>query len=105
MPLSIAACRTVLPFWTVTCRPSIVSVTVSISSRSYQEKQPASPKLAVASEGGKLAGIGARRRLDNGRRAPRLTNLTMYATRSRLSFERDHVNEHVQWAVVAALVA
>ena len=31
MPLSIAACRTVLPFSTVTCRPSIVSVTVSIS--------------------------------------------------------------------------
>ena len=37
MPLSIAACRTVLPFSTVTCRPSIVSVTVSISlDRSYQ---------------------------------------------------------------------
>ena len=31
MPFSIAACRTVLPFSTVTCRPSIVSVTVSIS--------------------------------------------------------------------------
>src|SRR5262245_8654422 len=31
MPLSIAACSTVLPFSTVTCRPSIVSVTVSIS--------------------------------------------------------------------------
>src|SRR5581483_4086555 len=31
MPLSIAACRTVLPFSTVTCRPSIVSVTVSIN--------------------------------------------------------------------------
>src|SRR5579862_1385924 len=30
MPLSVAACRTVLPFSTVTWRPSIVSVTVSI---------------------------------------------------------------------------
>src|ERR1700739_226039 len=30
MPPSIAACRTVLPFSTVTCRPSIVSVTLSI---------------------------------------------------------------------------
>src|SRR5689334_4793830 len=35
MPLSIAACSTVLPFSTVTGRPSIVSVTVSISSKSY----------------------------------------------------------------------
>src|SRR5436190_14650030 len=31
MPLSMAACRTVLPFSMVTCRPSIVSVTVSIA--------------------------------------------------------------------------
>src|SRR6478736_214113 len=31
MPLSIAACRTVFPFSTVIWRPSIVSVTVSIS--------------------------------------------------------------------------
>ena len=36
MPLSMAACRTVLPFSTVTCRPSIVSVTVSISLQSYR---------------------------------------------------------------------
>src|SRR5262245_51602263 len=35
MPCSIAAWRTVLPFSTVICRPSIVSVTVSISLRSY----------------------------------------------------------------------
>src|SRR5262245_37669252 len=34
----MAACRTVLPFATVTCRPSIVSVTDSIRQRSYQEK-------------------------------------------------------------------
>src|SRR2546426_1004200 len=33
MPFSIAACRTVLPFSTVTCRPSIVSVTVSINTK------------------------------------------------------------------------
>src|SRR5437764_515561 len=31
MPASMAACRTVLPFSTVTDRPSIVSVTVSIT--------------------------------------------------------------------------
>src|ERR1700674_5387638 len=36
MPPSIAACRTVLPLSTVTCRPSIVSVTFSIWKRSYQ---------------------------------------------------------------------
>src|SRR5262245_33560930 len=36
MPLSMAACRTVLPFSTVTHRPSMVSVTVSITARSYQ---------------------------------------------------------------------
>ena len=41
MPLSMAACRTVLPFSTVTCRPSIVSVTVSISDRSYQPSRRA----------------------------------------------------------------
>src|SRR4051812_15083546 len=37
MPDSMAACRTVLPLATVTGRPSIVSVTVSIDDRSYQE--------------------------------------------------------------------
>src|SRR5688572_28525728 len=37
MPCSMAACSTVLPFSTVSGRPSIVSVTVSISQRSYQE--------------------------------------------------------------------
>jgi hypothetical protein len=31
MPASIAACRTVLPFSTVTRAPSIVNVTVSIN--------------------------------------------------------------------------
>src|SRR6478672_5769897 len=35
MPASMLACRTVFPFSTVSCRPSIVSVTVSISARSY----------------------------------------------------------------------
>src|SRR5512132_1253023 len=35
IPLSIAAWRTVLPFSTVTGCPSIVSVTVSITPRSY----------------------------------------------------------------------
>src|SRR5687768_15600401 len=35
MPLSIAACRTVRPLGTVTGRPSMVRVTVSISSQFY----------------------------------------------------------------------
>src|SRR6476620_11009630 len=39
MPASMAACRTVLPLATVTCLPSIVRVTVSISSRSYQNSK------------------------------------------------------------------
>src|SRR3954464_2607217 len=33
MPFSMAACRTVLPFSTVICWPSIVSVTVSITNK------------------------------------------------------------------------
>ena len=37
MPASMAACRTVLPLATVTGRPSMVSVTVSITGRSYQQ--------------------------------------------------------------------
>src|SRR5919201_6540126 len=50
MPFSIAACRTVLPFSTATCCPSIVSVTLSIfqgytgidnqSSGSYSARLP-----------------------------------------------------------------
>ena len=40
MPFSIAACRTVLPFSTVICRPSIVSVTVSITSRMITPVRP-----------------------------------------------------------------
>src|SRR5262245_5797838 len=39
MPASMAACRTVLPLATVTCLPSIVRVTVSISWRSYQSQK------------------------------------------------------------------
>src|SRR5690349_10553453 len=37
MPASIEACRIVLPFATVTGWPSMVSVTVSITCRSYQQ--------------------------------------------------------------------
>src|SRR5687768_8689927 len=40
MPLSIAACRTVLPLGTVTALPSIVSVTLSISLSSYYPPTP-----------------------------------------------------------------
>src|SRR2546430_794409 len=39
MPASIAACSTVLPFSTVTERPSIVSVTVSISVQGYNVRR------------------------------------------------------------------
>ena len=49
MPASMAACRTVLPLATVTCRPSIVSVTVSITGRSYPEASGASPAPQAAS--------------------------------------------------------
>src|SRR6185436_11356798 len=37
MPCSIAACSTVLPFSTVSCRPSIVRFTVSITQRLYRD--------------------------------------------------------------------
>src|SRR6476619_2392371 len=48
MPLSIAACKTVFPLSTVTCRPSIVSVTVSIDV----------DHIAGAGEEGCAAGAG-----------------------------------------------
>src|SRR6185503_11926122 len=50
MPASMAACRTVFPLLTVTWCPSMVSVTVSISGRSYQP-------VAVAGKGGLEGGL------------------------------------------------
>src|SRR2546422_11063132 len=54
MPFSIAACRTVLPFSTVTARPSIVSVTVPITSRSYQTAMTLTVRLKADTTYGKV---------------------------------------------------
>src|SRR5258708_17502994 len=49
MPCSIAACSTVLPFSTVSCRPSIERVTVSISYRSYNHLNPVDQRSSLPS--------------------------------------------------------
>src|SRR5689334_9146319 len=86
MPCSIAACRTVLPFATVTCWPSIVNVTVSIRSGSYQ-----------------ACTDGRRRRLTTRRRTPRFSSLAMDATRARLSLDRDQFVAHTPWIATVAV--
>src|SRR6266851_4450259 len=49
MPCSIAACRTVFPFSTASCRPSIVRFTVSISHRSYNHLNPVDQRSSLRS--------------------------------------------------------
>ena len=49
MPCSIAACSTVFPFSTVSCCPSIVRFTVSISSRSYNHLNPVVQRSSLRS--------------------------------------------------------
>src|SRR5688500_7348950 len=49
MPCSIAACSTVFPFSTASCRPSIVRLTVSISYRSYNHLKPGRQRSSLLS--------------------------------------------------------